>query len=329
MVSIFKTKKTRRRLSPLRKVVPNESIAGMGIWQENFSWETLSRWDLLGAVIPGFPVAIGVGMLTVDWFPHNLLISQFCFSAAAAILCIKFIAVAVQAKGQGLFSRIVFAIFISIVLLSSTTAVIAYIEKHKNEREKDKEQAALFTAIDDFILKKNEIELRETFDIPTITKDAILEAKIQLTPKVASQVEKDTVARDMVDGQNVTYFRYVRVDGTQITPLPGKSGILHLTPKAVKSRKRLNAFYSSALLPAEVAEPLRELEKAIADDQEILMDTINESYAANPTSISNAFDCPKEDCNAVVDRFYPRYIQLQPKAAAVTDAIRKYRESNK
>ena len=301
----------------------------MGIWQEHFSWRILSRWDFLGVLIPGFPVAIGVGSLGIDWFPHNLLISQICFGLVGLILWLKFVAVAVQAANQGLFSRITFSIFVTIVLFGSSATTIATIQTHKIQGEQDKEQAALFTSIDEFILRKDEIALRETFDIPTVTKDAILEAKIELTPQFASQIDKDTVARDMIDGKNVFFYRYIRVDGTQISPMPGKSGILHLTPKAVSAKEKLKSFYSSALVPADVAEPLRGLEKALSDDQELLMDTINEAYATNPSSISNAFDCPKEDCNTVVDKFYPRYIQLRPKAEAVTDAIRKYREAHK
>ena len=301
----------------------------MGIWQEHFSWKVLSRWDFLGVIIPGFPVAIGLAMLGVEWFPHNLLISQICFGAAGAILCIKFIAVAVQHEDQQVQSRIVFAIIVCAVLLILTFTAIISIQKHKMEGEDNKERAALFGSINEFLSEKDENELRETFDIPTITRDAILEAKEQLTPIAASQVEKDMVARDMVDGQNVFFFRYIHVDGNNITPLPGKSGVLHLTYKSIQARKKLAALYSLALIPVEIAQPLKDFEKAIVDNQEILMDTINESYAAKPMSIANAFECPKEDCQTVNNLFYPRFIQLQPKAEDVTNAMRKYLESHK
>jgi hypothetical protein len=305
----------------------------MGIWREYFSWQVLSKWDLLGAIIPGFPIAIGLGMLTVDWFPHNLLISQICFGAAGAILCAKFVAVAIQAEDQHILSRIVFAVLVCAVLLGSTAVVIAIIQEHKTKAEdkEDRERSALFESINEFISTKDENELRETFDLPTITRDAILEAKEQLTPAAIRQVEKDTLARDMVDGQNVFYYRYVHMetnkDGNHITPIPGKSGVLHLPYKAVQARKKLTTLYSSALIPAEVAQTLKDFEKALVDDQEILMDTINESYATKPTSIANAFDCPKEECSTVNNLFYSRFIQLQPKAEAVTNAMRKYHEA--
>jgi hypothetical protein len=189
------------------------------------------------------------------------------------------------------------------------------------------DRVSLLNSINDFISKKDELELRDTFDFPSVVRDAILEAKIQLTTAAATQAERDTVARDMVDGQNVFYFRYVHRDGDNITPLHGKSGILHLTPKAVKARKQLAIFYSSALTPVDVSDALKDLEKAIADNQEILMDTINESYAAKPSTLSNALACPKEDCMAINNLFYSRFIQLQPKATAITSAMRKYIES--
>lgn len=187
----------------------------------------------------------------------------------------------------------------------------------------DSERTLLFNSINDFICKKDESGLRDTFDIPIIVRDAILEAKMQLA-QTATQAERDTVARDMVDGQNVFYFRYVHLDGANITPTPGKSGILHLTPKAVQARKQLATLRSSALAPPDVSEALEDLEKAIADNQEILMDTINESYAANPSTISTAFSCPTGDCWAVNNLFYSRFVQLEPKATAVTAAMRKH-----
>lgn len=188
----------------------------------------------------------------------------------------------------------------------------------------DSERALLLNSINDFISKKDEGELRETFDIDTVTRDAILEAKIQLTPDAATQTERDLLARDMVDGQNVFYFRYVNMKGNNITPVPGKSGVLHLTPKAVRAQKQLTILYLSALTPTDVSEALKDLEKAIVDNQEILMDTINESYAAKPSTISTAFSCPGQDCWAVNNLFYSRFVQLLPKATAITAAMRKH-----
>ena len=190
------------------------------------------------------------------------------------------------------------------------------------------ERVTLLNSINDFISKKDELELRDTFDFPSVVRDAILAAKIQLTTAAATQAERDMVARDMVDGQNVVYVRYVHMDGNNITPLQGKSGILHLTPKAVKAKKQLAIFYSSALTPIDVSDALKDLERAVVDNQEILMDTINESYAANPLTISNALSCPKKDCMTVNNLFYSRFIQLQPKATAITSAMRKYIESH-
>ena len=192
---------------------------------------------------------------------------------------------------------------------------------------KSSDRVSLFNSINDFISTKDEMELRDTFDIPIVTRDTILEAKIQLTPAAATLAERDTVARDMVDGQNVFYRRYVRMVGSNITPLPGKSGILHLTPKAVQARKQLMIFYSSALTPSDVSDALKDLEKTIADNQELLMDAINESYAAKPSTISTALSCQNGDCIAVNNLFYSRFIQLQPKATAITSAMRKYMES--
>jgi hypothetical protein len=78
----------------------------------------------------------------------------------------------------------------------------------------------------------------------------------------------------------------------------------------------------------DVSNGLKDPEKAILDNQEILMDTINEGYAAKPSTISNALSCPKQDCMTINNLFYSRFIQLQPKATAITAVMRKYMESH-
>lgn len=301
----------------------------MGIWREHFSWEILSRWDFLGVIIPGFPIAIGLAMLSTDWFPKNLLISQACFGGAAAILSVKFVAISFRAKSQSLLSRVVFSILACIVLITPAYLVIVGVQKHKIEGEENKERSALFRSVEDFLSKKTEYDLRETFDIPTIERDAILEAKEQLTPNDVSQSEKDTLARDEPDGQKVVFRRYVQMEGNHITPAPGKSGFLLQSYKSTQARKKLAGLYSSALIPLEVAQPLKEFDRALSDNQEILMDTINESYAANSRSISMALTCSIEECQIISNLFYARFIQLKPKAEAVTNSMRTYLESHK
>jgi len=297
-------------------------------------WTSFLGWTTVLIVGP-LLVAIGFGVLSMS--PAEVKIAVWLFAIGYSIPLLKIVAwIAFERSesvaGRTLFVALTCAIFGAAWYLSTALALSKASVDQKpagnQSNSTNSDRVALLNSINDFISTKDEMELRETFDIPTVTRDAILEAKIQLTPAAATQAERDTVARDMVDGQSVFFFRYVHMDGNNITPLPGKSGVLHLTPKAVQARKQLTSFYSSALTPTDVSSALKDLEKAILDNQEILMDTINESYASNPSTISTAFSCPQRDCMTVNNLSYSRFIQLQPKATAITSTMRKYMESH-
>jgi hypothetical protein len=108
-----------------------ESIADMGIWRSTFGWQGLFRWDVLGVIVPGLFIACGLAMLGIDWFPHNLLISQVCFAIAALLLLIKFIGNAVQTR-DGLASRILFVSLLCPATLVMATIPIWKIQAHKS-----------------------------------------------------------------------------------------------------------------------------------------------------------------------------------------------------
>lgn len=111
-------------------MVPDESMADMGIWRSIFGWRALFRWDALGAVVPGIFLAGGLGALTIDWFPHHLLIGQICLGIAAFLCIVKIIGHAIESDDTPM-SRVIFAGVLCIVTLSIGTWVTITIQKHK------------------------------------------------------------------------------------------------------------------------------------------------------------------------------------------------------
>src|ERR1700737_5556733 len=103
----------------------------MGHLRSHFAWKALFRWDVLGAVVPGIFVAIGIGMLGVDWFPRNLLISQISFAIGALLCLLKFIGHAIEsndARGH----RVVFAVIMCGLVVLISSGFIWGVQKHKN-----------------------------------------------------------------------------------------------------------------------------------------------------------------------------------------------------
>jgi hypothetical protein len=103
----------------------------MTVWTSIFGWKAFFRWDVLGSVVPGIFVCVGIGLLTVDWFPHNLLIAQASFTIAFALVVVKILGHAVEAEGSQL-SRALFFGVISLVLSAIWWISVRNIQIHKN-----------------------------------------------------------------------------------------------------------------------------------------------------------------------------------------------------
>lgn len=102
----------------------------MGVWRSIFGWKALFRWDALGAIVPGIFVAVGVGVMSVDWFPYHLLIAQIFFAIGALLCVIKFIGHAIESEGTRT-SRWLFAIILSSIAIALTVWVDYSIQIHK------------------------------------------------------------------------------------------------------------------------------------------------------------------------------------------------------
>jgi hypothetical protein len=107
--------------------------AGMGIWRSIFGWKALFRWDVLGAVVPGILIAIGIGLLSLDWFPNSLLIGQVCFALAGILCAVKFIGHAIEQEGSK-SNRALFAVVLCAAIFGIDAYVLWVIEKHKEPK---------------------------------------------------------------------------------------------------------------------------------------------------------------------------------------------------
>jgi hypothetical protein len=244
---------------------------------------------------------------------------------AAFLLVIKVIAYA-SSSDDGLWDRVAMAVVLSALILGLAIYALVAIQRHKAVAKEDKERAALFDSINDFICEKSELELRDTFDVSSIERDGLLLAKQNLTPEARTQADADTIMRDFREGQSSVIYRYMDTSTPyQAKAIPGKLGLLILTRKYIDNVGRLNQYSSSALIPKGVIATLKDFERALSDNNEVLIDAINEGYSISPRAIINAYDCPKDHCSTVNNLFYSRFVNLKPKADAIADAIRRNR----
>jgi len=109
------------------------AIFSLDLWSSIFGWRVLFRWDVLGALVPGVFLAVGVGMMGVDWFPHNLLISQICFGVCGALCLAKTIGHAVQHEGSTRRHKVVFCVLICGAIIAVDGTPIWTIQSHRHK----------------------------------------------------------------------------------------------------------------------------------------------------------------------------------------------------
>jgi hypothetical protein len=110
-------------------------IFSRDLWASIFGWRSLFRWDVLGALVPSVFLACGVGLMGIDWFPHNLLISQVCFGVCGILCVAKTIGHAVQHEGSTTTSKAVFCVLICATILGVDGYIVWSIQSHKNKLE--------------------------------------------------------------------------------------------------------------------------------------------------------------------------------------------------
>jgi hypothetical protein len=117
--------------------IPIANSPNTNIWASFFGWNALFRWDVLGSVVPGIFVAVGFGVLTMDWFPHNLFFGQVSLAVAGVMALTKTIRHALQHPGSPL-TRAVFVLAMCAVIVGIDGYVIWKIQAHKIELKEAK-----------------------------------------------------------------------------------------------------------------------------------------------------------------------------------------------
>jgi hypothetical protein len=180
--------------------------------------------------------------------------------------------------------------------------------------------------IDDFIGRKTETALRETFDLPKMLKFNIRLTRRTLAPQLVSPSESEELDAYFRGGQALVDARFVRVTRTnnkvRADFIPGKIGILNLSTKYLTNRAQLAKYYSSPLLPSGVIESLKMFDKALQDNSTLMLESLNDSLASDPRNI---FENDNESSNwwsSATNLYWQHFIQLKPKADKVNTAIR-------
>lgn len=180
--------------------------------------------------------------------------------------------------------------------------------------------------LQDFIAGKSESELWELFDLAGITRFNIKRAKEAINALSSSEASESN--EFFKDGQAILDTRYCRVDrtagGFHYEPIPGKMGILNLSAKFVSNRRILAKFQDSPQLPIAVKDAIKQLDSAVHQNAQTLLDEINRQLAEHPENVLSDDNGQSPLFGAVSGAFLKKRVWLKPKQEAILSAIENY-----
>src|ERR1039457_242682 len=182
--------------------------------------------------------------------------------------------------------------------------------------------------LQEFIGGKDQSELWELFDLHKITLFNIRRAKLALNPKSISPKEALEINEFFRDGKALLSALHCKVTrtagGFHTESIPGKLGILNLSLKHVTNRQTLAKFQSSHQLPLAVRDAIKELDKAVGQNVEILLDVINEEMVENPENVFREEDAKSPLFGATSGAFLDKRVWLKPKQEEIIKQVRLY-----
>jgi hypothetical protein len=211
-----------------------------------------------------------------------------------------------------------------------------YIEKqethiHHHDRLSEA-QLEEFRQIDDFLVKKTEMQLRETFDFPEMLKFNIRLARNFYWPRSVPPREQEEMAEFFKGGDAIMYKPFLDMhtagDGLYMKGKPGKLYFSNTSKKCLDAKAILRSFFSSSTLPSSVVDALNDVSRAVESNIEMFPISLSESYALNQRNIRENDDPGSDRHSAAWNYYCGRFVHLKPKADAVGMAIRSVLKTN-
>ena len=180
--------------------------------------------------------------------------------------------------------------------------------------------------VSEFIARKDEIELRETFDFPKMLTYNIALARRSVFPRAASPQEAVDIDQFFKNGQSRVDRKYSKVrevnDMLYVEFIPGKIGSLNTSAKYVQSVSRLQHYITSPNLPSPVIDALKEFEITVGKNTDAMVDSLNESLSMDPNLILYFEDTRSPFFGKAENHYWGKFISLRPKAEILNARVR-------
>jgi hypothetical protein len=184
-------------------------------------------------------------------------------------------------------------------------------------------------AINEFLGGKDELHLQELFAVSEMIKRNIVLARDRIIFSRNHSPGEDLDINPYIDNDeyqiDLRFGRVIKHGGTiRFEQFPNEVGIITIPKRYSTNKAIVVRFIHSGTLPANILEPLKEFNSTLEADTKSLFDALNEALKEKPDYFLDEYDSHSPTWQTVNGKYRARFILLEPKADAVTKAVREF-----
>jgi hypothetical protein len=292
----------------------------------------MGAWDFFFILVPlGISVLAGGSYAVIALTPADFRLSRRLAWAAGILGMVLVVGFGLRTDLDKRF-RIPVVAFLGIVVAVSLTEGLRWITNREVTTTQavtiTPEQQAELKEIDGFLSRKDELELRQEFDLPNILELNIRFQRREILHGNMPKEESDKIDEGFKSGQGILSMKYANLTNVNNTLrvdwIPEKIGVINTTTKYIESRKRLSHLAESINLPADIVECLKRMDATLSHDIDLMFDTLNETRSKDVNNITMNFDYGSPYYGVASGLYWSKFENLRPKVDELNTEIRKY-----
>jgi hypothetical protein len=305
---------------PRKRPSPSPAPAPKQLWGD--------RWR--GFIRAG-ETAVVVGLLTVAATAGDM-ITVAVFSILAFIVSVGAIVIEPTISAH---QKIVYVALVSIGI--SGSGAFAYWRHQEpisgpllaSQIDELKKLSRFFNENTDAAPGNNEENLRRLFDFHAMLANNVWFAVRNIRPLDVPPERSAAIDSYFIGAVGLINLDYMSVGTKQngayvFSTVPGKIGTLKLPKTYLDSKQKLLDFETSIQLPSAIRASLKDLDKVIDDNVNLLFLVMNEQLSRNPNYLLGDQDSDGPYLGATTNLYWKRFVPLKPKVDKILDEIRSY-----
>ncbi len=194
-------------------------------------------------------------------------------------------------------------------------------------------QMAVIKEVEQFLVGRDEYSLRETFGFPLMMDKNIRMNVLAIshykkgTSFTREMMQENSIGSQMIEDSELAEGRIQRHGGGFLqTPMDGTNiYALMLPDQYTDGKKKLLNFESSPELPSVITKEIKGFDECVYKNADGLLHVLNSALKKDPSYFLRYDDVSSAEYFHQIDAMWlDHFIQLEPKANKIRDAIRKY-----